>query len=309
MRNIAICSTVVAMVAPVTAQANDAVAMAKVSQQVTVIVNGATYGGSLSTLSASQLASMRAALQGVISGAAASGLTIHQIMVATSEGLAASEAGAWATSIGNSVATMVYDLYIGATSVTIPASPIWITIFPDGGYGELGYPAIPEMAHLYQLYPNDYYGNDDYEEGVDSEHNDGYASDYGEPGGYGEGDGYEGSGSTNTTSSSPDTEDTYNPGGDRPHTQYDSSQHDDGYWTNAGCFPPTPGGYYLTAKDAMVPCTGREVEAPVITIPAVDIRGNTQYMVDVYTIPFGAEVLLLPVEDSPNIVPTIVHFF
>lgn len=278
MRHIngAVLAAIVATVAaPTAAQAQDAAAMAQVANQVTIIVNGATYGTSGVTLTPAQIQMIRTALSGVISGAIASGLTLEQVLAATSAGLAASEVGAWTLEISKALGIMVHDMYLAAIGIQIPIAPIWIMMIPEGGYGEIGWDTAPEMAHLwlpqYPDYPDDY------------EHED----EGGGGGGSYSGGSWEGDGE-----------------GDQPRTRWDSSQHEDGYWTVRGCFPSLPQrGHYLT--DMMTPCTGHEVDAQTISARVFGLVD----VIAVEVVPLDSEsVLLLPLPGEPGI-PTVVHWF
>lgn len=299
MRNIAICSTAVAMVAPAVAQAQDPASIA-LAGQVTVVIDGA-FLGTTGPLNAASLRQVEMAIKGLTQQAAAGGLTYQQISWALSRGLHQSAAPrVLVASISNGLKILAHDTWAYATgavevlkNLPLPTPLLMIIVDPamDGSGAEL------PMAQ-WGTFDDNYYEPDygDYEDGGEVAYNSGS-----------EGGGSDGG----TTVTVGNGNDDSSPGGDRPKTKYDSESHQDGYWTAAGCFPPVPDVHHYLS-DVMVPCTGYEVEAPIVSVPAVDIQSMRSYMVEAHVIPFGAEgegVLLLPVEESPGLVPTIVHFF
>ena len=280
--HIAIVATVAGLaVAPSAAHAQEAEMLA-LSAQVTVVVDGASYGYTGGRLTPATVRQVRMAMRGIIQGALASGLTWQQIQFAVSRGIAQSSAGAVAIEMAQVVGVAAYDAWVFLLrSVKLPAMPLWIM---------LENPGYIDMATIWAPYPDDYVPHDGYdtETGGDSE----TASSGGSGGSGGSGD---------------DTA----PGNDRPKTKFDSAEHQNGYWVAAGCFPPMPDVHHVSAADMMVSCTGNESPAPMMMVPVMGSCGAVIGSEWVSTIPLGIDsqaLLLLPMEGADT-VPTVVHWF
>ena len=277
-------AAIVSTVAPTEARAQDAASIA-LAGQITVVLDGMLSGHpSGLALTPAQIRQAEMAIKGLVTGALGSGMTYEQIAWAASRGVGKSIAGQMGLRLGNWITIFVNDTWAAASStlgalgrMPLPLPLIYIITDPGTTSGEI----MPDMAHLWSPIDHDYYTHDY----GDAEDESGTAWDGG--GGVA------------------DHGDDYEPGGDRPRTKYDSSEHEDGYWTAAGCFPPTPDVHWST-----VPCTGRETPAPMILVPVIGPDDSVVDSAWVSTIPLGSQseaLLLLP--EVPNMIPTVVHWF
>jgi len=281
-------AAVVATVAPTEARAQDAASIA-LAGQITVVIDGMLSGHQSGVaLTPAQIRQAEMAIKGLVAGAVGSGMSFEQIAWAASRGVGKSVAGQMGLKLGNWVTIFIHDTWastmssLGALSrIPLPLPLIYIITDPGTTSGEI----MPDMAHLWSPVDNNYYAHD-YDNGNGNGNDDSGTASSG--GGYGGGQ-----------------DDDYEPGGDRPRTKYDSSEHQDGYWTSYGCFPPTPDVHWHT-----VPCNGRETPAPMMLVPVIGPDDSVVESAWVSTIPLGSQseaLLLLP--EVPTMTPTVVHWF
>ena len=268
-------SAIVATVAPTEARADPAAAAA-LAGQVTLVVDGTLTGHPAGVpLTPAQIRQAEIAIRGLVTTAAASGLSYGEILAAVSEGLGKSVAGRLGLKLGNWLTMFVDDTLGALIRMPLPMPLLMIISEPlPGMYGEL------PMAHVWNPYDYDYYMHD-----------------------WGDTDDDDGTGWTGGHASN---DDSYEPGGDRPRTKYDSSQHEDGYWTASGCFPPIPDVHHWQT----VPCTGRETPAPMMLVDVMSPGDAVVGSAWVSTIPLGSQseaLLLLP--EVQTMTPTVVHWF
>ena len=289
----------------------DPIMVADVVKMTTDLVNAITYGSAKGAkqLTPQQQSTLKFGVQILVQKALASGMTWRELMFALAKGVGKSEAGILGRAVGNYISVIAYEYWAAAgaawNSVTLPLPLIYIMYGPEGCPG-----CNPGMAinyeDIYLPYPDSDYWTapgEDYPYGYDSYDapgeggEDGWAES-------GDADGSSGS-SSSGSSSSGEGGDVVHGGGvdgdDSLNIKYDSTQHEGGYWTAAGCFPPAPEtdptgkGSYLT-----VPCTGAETPANLYVIDGVEVE----------MVPFnaGTSALFIPVH-APNRVPTMVNFY
>jgi hypothetical protein len=278
-------SAIVATVAPTEARAQDPASVA-LAGQITVVIDGMLSGHpSGVALTPAQIRQAEMAIKGLVTGALGSGMTYEQIAWAASRGVGKSVAGQMGLRLGNWITIVVHDTWSAASStlgalsrIPLPLPLIYIITDPGTTSGEI----MPDMAHVWSPFDHDYYSHD-YGDAED-EGGTAWAG-----GGFGNGQGGD-----------------YEPGGERPRTKYDSSEHEDGYWTSAGCFPPVPDVHHWST----VPCTGNEAPAPMMLVPVIGPGDAVVGSAWVSTIPLGshAEALLL-LPEVQTMTPTVVHWF
>ena len=296
----------------------DPVMVADVVKMTTDLVNAVTYGSAAGArqLTPEQQNTLKFGLQQLTQKALASGMTWRQFMYALAKGVGKSEAGILGRAVGNYVSVIAYEYWAAAgaawNSVTLPLPLIYIMYGPGGCPG-CNPGMVINYEDIYLPYPDSDYWTapgEDYPYGYDS---------YGETGAGGS-DGWAESGDADGSSGSSGSSEGEE-GDDSLNIKYDSTEHEGGYWTSAGCFPPTPetptdtgpGGYdpsdtdedsdgsWSTASDiATVPCTGAEAPADLYVIDGVEVE----------MVPFnaGTSALFIPVH-APNRVPTMVNFY